>query len=81
MISASEKLLSILLSYPLLIGSLTAVIVSTIFLIAKGKRCSKSGRRWMIGLLITAGLLTVFSLGVAFSFGNPHPSASPVPLP
>jgi len=80
MTSGNEIVISNLLSYPILVGSIAAVIVSTIFLLTIGKQLNKFTKRLMIALLIIALATTLYLLHMAFVFGNPHPSASPVPL-
>jgi Mn2+/Fe2+ NRAMP family transporter len=69
-----------LLAYPILLGSIVVVIVTTILLITKGKRIYKSTKLFMIALIITALSIVVYSIVIAMAFGNAHPSATPVPL-
>ncbi len=69
-----------LLEYPIFFGSIFAVIVTTILLIAKGKRMHKSTKLLMIALIIIALSIAVYLMIMAMAFGNTHPSATPVPL-
>jgi len=69
-----------LLVYPMLFGSIFALIVTTILLIMKGKRIYKSTKFFMIALIIIANSIVVYSMVVALAFFNAHPSATPVPL-
>ena len=69
-----------LLVYPILFGSIFALIVTTILLITKGKRIYKSTKLFMIALIITAMSIVVYSMVIAMAFGNAHLSTTPVPL-
>jgi len=69
-----------LLVYPILFGSIFALIVTTILLITKGKHIYKSTKLFMIALIITALSIVVYSMVIAMAFGNTHPPAFPVPL-
>lgn len=79
MSSGSERYITILVSSPILLGCV-AMILSTIVLLKKGKQYNKSTRRLMIALLIVCLGIAVYLVYLAFAFGNPHPSAPPVPL-
>ncbi len=79
MTSGNEILISILLSNAILMG-IVAIIASTIFLLKKGNQYNKHMRILMIAMLIIAFVFSLYLLHMAFVFGNPHPSASPVPL-
>jgi len=69
-----------LLLYLVLFGTIVFVIVSTILLITKGKLINKPTKVLIIALMITAVSIAVYLMVIALAFGNPHPSASPVPL-
>jgi len=57
-----------------------AMILSTIALLKKGKRYNKFVRGSMIVLLMIFSGIAIYLVYLAFAFGNPHPSATPVPL-
>jgi len=57
-----------------------AMILSTIVLLKKGKRYNKFVRGSMIVLLMIFSGIAIYLVYLAFAFGNPHPSATPVPL-
>jgi uncharacterized membrane protein YozB (DUF420 family) len=77
--SGNEILMLTLLSSTTLLV-VVGMIVSTIALLKKGKQYNKHTRRLMIALLIISFGFSLYSLFMAFVFGNPYPSASPVPL-
>lgn len=79
MSSGSERYITILVSSPILLGCV-AMILSTIVLLKKGKQYNKPTRRLMIALLMVSLGIAVYLVYLALAFGNPHPSAPPVPL-
>jgi uncharacterized membrane protein YozB (DUF420 family) len=77
--SRNEILMLTLLSSTTLMV-VVGMIVSTIALLKKGMQYNKHTRRLMIALLIISFGFSLYLLCMSFVFGNPHPSASPVPL-
>ncbi|MBE0685119.1 MAG: hypothetical protein IH585_03885 [Anaerolineaceae bacterium] len=77
--NGNEILMSTLLSSTTLLV-IVGKIVSTIELFKKSKRYNKHARRLMIVLLVISLGFSLYLLYMAFAFGNPHPSASPVLL-
>jgi uncharacterized membrane protein YozB (DUF420 family) len=77
--SGKEILMLTLLSSTTLLV-VVGMIVSTIALLQRGMQYSKHVRRLMVALLFISFGFSLYLLYTAFLFGNPHPSASPVPL-
>jgi hypothetical protein len=77
MISESGRYLSILVSYPILLGCVGLILV-TIALLKKGEQYHKPIRALMITLLILIMCVAGFLLYLAVAFGNPHASALPL---
>ncbi len=69
-----------LLVYPILFGSVFALIVTVILLITKGKQINKSKKVLIIALMMTALSIVVYSIVIAMAFGNTLLSATPVTL-
>lgn len=78
MFSGTGKYLSILVSYPILLGCVAMILV-TIALLKKDKRYNKLLRGVMIALLIVIMCIAGILLYLAIAFGNPHLPILPVP--
>ena len=76
MFDGNEKYLSILVSAPLLLGSI-ALILLTIALLKKGKRYGKLARASMIALQIICFVIVIYLVYLSFAFGSPQPPALP----
>jgi hypothetical protein len=68
------------LLYILLSGCGAIGIISAIFLAAKCKVINKTAKLSIAALIIVAFSIVLYLTGLALAFGNPHPSASPVPF-
>lgn len=79
MFSGKYTIITILLSSTTLIV-VVSMIITTIALLIMGKQYNKHLRRLIIGLLIIALGFGLYLVYLAFAFGNPHPSAQPVPF-
>lgn len=79
MSSGSERYLSILVSTPILLGSVAMIIV-TIVILKKSKKYNHLIRVLMITLLIVTSGTAAYLVYLAFAFGNTHPPILPVPL-
>jgi len=66
--------------YLFLLGSGATVVVSTIFLIVRGKAINITTKIIMAVLITMALSITISLVFLTLAFGNAHPSAFPVPL-
>jgi len=71
--------LSMLMSYPVLIGSILVFAISLFFLIKQRKTMRKEVKVLLIILTIVTGAIVLFLIVTAFAFGGNHPPAPPVP--
>lgn len=79
MLSGSERYISILVSTPVLLGSV-ALILITIVILKKGKKYNKFIRVLMISLLLATSGIAAYLVYLAFAFGSTHPQLLPGPL-
>ncbi|MEG6522564.1 hypothetical protein [Desulfotomaculum sp. 1211_IL3151] len=71
-------LIANLLTYPVLLVSISIAIFSAILLLIKGKQLNKKNKILVIVLLIIALSVILFLVIMAIAFGSAHPPASPV---
>lgn len=79
MSNGSEMYLSILVSTPILMGSVALILVSIVIL-KKRKKYNQLIRLLMITLLIITSGIASYLVYLAFAFGNTHPPILPVPI-
>jgi dolichol kinase len=74
-----EGLMTIVLSMPVLIGSVIILFVSVFLLIVRSKSMKKETRLLLIILAIATGALVSFLFFLVSTFGSNHPPAPPTP--
>ncbi|MHB8134965.1 MAG: hypothetical protein ACYDH1_12175 [Anaerolineaceae bacterium] len=79
MSNGSERYLSILVSTPILLGSV-AMILITIVILKKSKKYNQPIRVLMITLLIVTSGTAAYLAYLAIAFGNTYPPILPVPI-
>jgi len=80
MFSGIGEDLSVLMSYPLLIGSILIFAISLVFLIKQRKTMRKEIKVLFIILTIVTGAISLFLIITAIAFGSNHPPAPPFPV-
>jgi|GEM_PF-3513858 len=79
MVSGSDRYISIIVSTPILLGSVALILV-TIVILKKSKKYDGRIRVLMITLLILSSGTVAYLVYLAVAFGNAHPPILPVPL-
>ena len=75
-----EVFLLILLSYPMLIGSIIVFLVPLCFLLIKRKAMKREVKIILAIATVVAGALVSFLVFLMFAFGSNHPTAPPEPV-
>jgi len=78
MFNGINEVLVNLVSYPVLVGSISVFVISLFFLIAKKKTLKKEIKLLLIVMLIVSTIIIGIFIFLVFAFGNNHLPALPV---